>query len=386
MNRHFINKTFWGLLFIAAGILFLLNQQHIIDIDIADIAGTYWPVLLIWVGLHGMVSSTRTGHDWGGTWNIIITLLGVYFLLRNLDVSYVDDMDVWQLAVPAVLIIMGLGMLSRGPSSSKREERKAMLRHERQEEREQRRQERQEEHEQRRQERDERRSRRHQYRHGSGGDTYHENPAEEEVPPFDPEFSRKIEQDLDQVFHERVVKKLGKDPFPLASEAGIDASAAKQGQESPKESYKAGNWDVPPKEEWRDSWQGQGTKPPVERSNFIGDIYLGRDYWQLEPMNISHFIGDTMIDLTKASIPLGETRVTVSAFIGDVKVYVPNDIQLEISVSASAFIGDMHVLDRHEGGFLRNMNYNSRNYAEADKKIHLTVSMFIGDITVKRVG
>ncbi|MNC48015.1 hypothetical protein D3C75_971090 [compost metagenome] len=124
----------------------------------------------------------------------------------------------------------------------------------------------------------------------------------------------------------------------------------------------------------------------MERSNFIGDIYLGRDYWQLEPMNISHFIGDTRIDLTKASIPMGETKLNVSAFIGDVKVYVPNDIQLEISVNASAFIGDMHVLDRHEGGILRSMRYDTRNYAEADKKIHLTVSMFIGDITVKRVG
>ncbi|MNP82083.1 hypothetical protein D3C76_1806110 [compost metagenome] len=76
----------------------------------------------------------------------------------------------------------------------------------------------------------------------------------------------------------------------------------------------------------------------------------------------------------------------MSAFIGDVKVFVPNDIQLEISVSASAFIGDMRVLDRYEGGMFRNMRYDTRNYAEADKKIHLTVSMFIGDITVKRVG
>ncbi|MNC33749.1 hypothetical protein D3C75_821550 [compost metagenome] len=301
-------------------------------------------------------------------------LLGLYFLLRNLDISYVDDMDVWQFAVPAILIIMGLGMLTRGPSG-KREERKARLRQERHDERER-----------RRQERDERRSRRH-HEHSSRGHNRHGEPAEEEVPPFDPSFSRKIEQDLDQVFHERVVKKLGEDPFPLASEAGIGAPAAKQGQQLPKNSYTEGKWEAPPKEEWRDSWYDQnGGKPPVERSNFIGDIHLGRDYWQLEPMNISHFIGDTMIDLTKASIPMGETKLTVSAFIGDVKVFVPNDIQLEISVSASAFIGDMRVLDRYEGGMFRNMRYDTRNYAEADKKIHLTVSMFIGDITVKRVG
>lgn len=371
MNRHFINKSFWGLLFIAAGVLFLLNQQDIIHIDIAEIAGTYWPVFLIWAGVHGMAS--RSGH--GGIWNIFIVLLGVYFLLRNLDVAFVEDMEVRQFAIPAVLIVLGLSMLTRG-SNRKREERKAELRQERQEERER-----------RRQERDERRSRRHHHNHSTGaGPSSHGDPEEVEVPPFDPSFSRKIEQDLDQVFHERVVKKLGEDPFPLASEAEIGDKSAKPAQDPYKSGYTEGKWDSPPKEEWKDSWYDHGNKPPVERSNFIGDIYLGRDYWQLEPMNISHFIGDTRIDLTKASIPMGETKLSVSAFIGDVKVYVPNDIQLEISVNASAFIGDMHVLDRHEGGILRSMRYDTRNYAEADKKIHLTVSMFIGDITVKRVG
>jgi lia operon protein LiaF len=365
MNRHFISKTVWGLFFIAAGVLFLLHQQDIIHIDIAEIAGTYWPVILILVGLQGMAAAS------GGIWNIFIMLLGGYFLLRNLHVDFVEDMEIRQFAIPAVLIILGLSMLTRG-SNRKREEKKAMLRRDRQEERER-----------RRQERDERRSRHHH--HGTAaGPTAHGEPAEEEVPPFDAAFSRKIEQDLDKVFHERVVKKLGEDLFPLASEAEIGAKSAKPGQDPNKGSYSEGNWDAPPNEEWKDSWYDHGEKPPVERSNFIGDIYLGRDYWQLEPMNISHFIGDTRIDLTKASIPMGETKLNVSAFIGDVKVYVPNDIQLEISVNASAFIGDMHVLDRHEGGILRSMRYDTRNYAEADKKIHLTVSMFIGDITVNR--
>ena len=29
-------------------------------------------------------------------------------------------------------------------------------------------------------------------------------------------------------------------------------------------------------------------------------------------MNISHFIGDTVLDLTKAQIPAGETRLHIS--------------------------------------------------------------------------
>ena len=58
------------------------------------------------------------------------------------------------------------------------------------------------------------------------------------------------------------------------------------------------------------------------RSGFIGDIYLGHDYWELKPMNISHFIGDTVLDLTKAQILPGETVINISSFIGDVKIYL----------------------------------------------------------------
>jgi lia operon protein LiaF len=122
------------------------------------------------------------------------------------------------------------------------------------------------------------------------------------------------------------------------------------------------------------------------RSSFIGDVHLGQDYWELTPMNISHFIGDTVIDLTKASIPTGETRLNVSAFIGDVKLFVPNDFDVEVRVQASSFMGEMNVLDRRESGMMRSISTQSPHYMDAGKKIHLVVSMFIGDIVVKRVG
>ncbi|MCK9911716.1 cell wall-active antibiotics response protein LiaF, partial [Microbacteriaceae bacterium K1510] len=89
---------------------------------------------------------------------------------------------------------------------------------------------------------------------------------------------------------------------------------------------------------------------------FIGDIHLGHDYWDLVPLNISHFIGDTVIDLTRANIAPGETRITVSSFIGDVKVFLPTDSDIGIQVVSSAFIGDSKVLGRKEGGMFRHMD------------------------------
>jgi lia operon protein LiaF len=132
-------------------------------------------------------------------------------------------------------------------------------------------------------------------------------------------------------------------------------------------------------------WNGSGNSA-INRSNFIGDIHIGQEQWELQPMNVSHFIGDTEIDLTKAFISYGETKLNISSFIGDVKIYVPNDVELEVQVTASSFIGDIRAFERYEGGMLKNMVYATPTYPDAGKRIKLIISLFIGDIKVMRVG
>ncbi|MBW7474620.1 cell wall-active antibiotics response protein [Paenibacillus oenotherae] len=122
------------------------------------------------------------------------------------------------------------------------------------------------------------------------------------------------------------------------------------------------------------------------RSGFIGDIYMGSDYWELKPLNISHFIGDTVLDLTKAQIPPGETTINISSFIGDVKVFLPNDMETGVRVVSSAFIGDVSVLEQKEGGIFKHMNIETPYFPETEKRIKLHVSTFIGDVRVTKVG
>ncbi|MCC2684379.1 MAG: putative rane protein, partial [Paenibacillaceae bacterium] len=133
------------------------------------------------------------------------------------------------------------------------------------------------------------------------------------------------------------------------------------------------------------SFQKGGPKR-TDRSGFVGDIFLGGDYWELKPTNVSHFIGDTTIDLTKAAIPHGVTPIQISAFIGDVKIFVPNDADVAISVTSSVFMGDQRVLNRSESGMFKSMKEESPAYKLADKKIKINISMFIGDIVVIQVG
>jgi len=129
-----------------------------------------------------------------------------------------------------------------------------------------------------------------------------------------------------------------------------------------------------------------GHGPVIQKSGFIGDVHLGQDYFQLKPMNISHFIGDTIIDLTKAQIPYGETKINVSSFIGDVKVFIPDDMDIGIVATSSAFIGDLKVLTQKQGGFMSSVTAESPYYGEASKRIKLIVSVFVGDVKVNMVG
>ena len=40
-----------GILFIALGLIFLLNNLNLIEISLAELIRVYWPVILIWLGV-----------------------------------------------------------------------------------------------------------------------------------------------------------------------------------------------------------------------------------------------------------------------------------------------------------------------------------------------
>ncbi|MEQ4481791.1 cell wall-active antibiotics response protein LiaF [Cohnella silvisoli] len=94
----------------------------------------------------------------------------------------------------------------------------------------------------------------------------------------------------------------------------------------------------------------------------VRSVYLGKDEWNLITLNISHLIGDTVIDLTKAWIPTGETTIYISQWIGDVKVYVPNDLGLEVKVIAHTFYGTNQAFERTNRGINCRIVREQRGY------------------------
>ena len=45
-----------GILFIIIGLLFLLNNLNLIKVSIVELIRVYWPVILIWIGVDKLLS------------------------------------------------------------------------------------------------------------------------------------------------------------------------------------------------------------------------------------------------------------------------------------------------------------------------------------------
>ncbi len=48
-----------SILLIALGIVFLLDNLEYIHVSIADIIKTYWPIILIWMGIEKLIRDLK---------------------------------------------------------------------------------------------------------------------------------------------------------------------------------------------------------------------------------------------------------------------------------------------------------------------------------------
>ncbi len=314
MNSYVIRRIFIGMILILIGTLFLGSQLGYITLNPGEIAATYWPVILIFFGISGILGQVRGRKESSGSyiWNLFVIALGAGFLARNLNFLDMPISELIKLLIPACIILFGIRMMFR-------KERPTKI--------------------------DQNFDNKYEYNYEHSSVSYEAPPVPVEepiMPTHDPAYTSSADQTNGQRYSEKF--------------------------------------------HHTHSYDHTHHNSAVNRSGFFGDLYLGHDYWELKPMNISHFIGDTIIDLTKAQIPIGETKLNISAFIGDVKVFVPNDMEVEVSVTSSSFLGDNTVFNRRENGFMRSVRQETQEFILADKKIRLQINLFIGDITVQRVG
>jgi predicted membrane protein len=94
------DRAIIGLLVVTLGVMLLLDTTDAFGPD-TDVLGTYWPVLVIAWGLWGLMSFRSV------LWHVAVLVIGVMFLLTNLNVWTLDIGQFW----PVVLVVIGLALL-----------------------------------------------------------------------------------------------------------------------------------------------------------------------------------------------------------------------------------------------------------------------------------
>ncbi|WP_211746752.1 cell wall-active antibiotics response protein LiaF [Paenibacillus sp. Marseille-Q4541] len=319
-----VNRLIGAALLIGIGFMVFLHIWGGGDFSLGYLFSTFWPVIFLYLGL----SNIKERNYIGG---FILLILGAHFLGNNFGYYFFSIGDLFRYAVPIALIGGGLYVLL----SPRRRDRK---------------------------------------HNKTKKEEYYVPP----VPPKEPEppysdFDRQFEQKFGTTFHNET-----KQEFQGYGNEYDNKTQGKVNFGSSKEHNKYGN-----------SYHSDETsfhQGKINKSAFIGDIRLGDDYYELKPMNLSQFIGDTVIDLTKAQIPYGETRIHISSFIGDIKVFAPKDMDVGIMVTSNSFIGDMNVLSNTKSGFMGNAIAETPGYRDAGKKVRIVISVFIGDVKVNSIG
>ncbi|AHV96566.1 cell wall-active antibiotics response protein LiaF [Paenibacillus sabinae] len=387
MRRRIASQVFGGLILIGIGVLFLLRQMGYTEIDIGYLFSNFWPVILIIIGFQRLLGGGRNGRGFASVGALFLLAMGVYFLGRNLEWFEFSPGDFFTMIIPVALIGGGLMVIFRPhrseppvppvpPPAPPR--------------------------------------------------FYPEDKRGSDEPPrplnstLDEEFERKFgrpEENRSSIGMHEATEGMSGEERERRPDEDMDLNGEKpagweenrdrhqhrrQEREERHERRREERWERHERrreERWErherkhghghyagHEWTHDGDKETTNRSTFIGDIHMGREHFQLKNTNISQFIGDTVLDLTNAQIPYGETKINLSAFIGDLKVYIPDDMDLGISVNSSSFIGDMEVLEQSRSGFMSSVQCKTPYYKEAGKKIRINVSAFIGDIKVKTVG
>jgi len=92
--------------------------------------------------------------------------------------------------------------------------------------------------------------------------------------------------------------------------------------------------------------------------------------------------GNITGNLNAPSIPVGETRINVSAIFGSAKLKVPPDVAIKVT-GLSVFSG-VKVRGRRMCDGLFNFNgYETPGYSQAKRRLHINTAVIFGGLRIK---
>jgi len=126
-------------------------------------------------------------------------------------------------------------------------------------------------------------------------------------------------------------------------------------------------------------------RPPMREpttagnSQFVGDIIRSGEYAVINE-EFHLFVGDVRLDMTRAQFPLGETVIRLNGFVYDADLTVPDEVG--VAIVSNGFVVDTKLGAQHSSNFLSGVQVATANYASAERKLHVVMNSFVGDLRV----
>ncbi len=130
MRAFRTGPVLFGVVVVALGVVWLLRNLGVVEVDIGDAIATYWPVVLVIWGVDALASAVsvrrgngdrRAGVSWGSALvGLILLGLGLVLLGRNLGYYWVSLSVLWRVFWPAVIILIGWSLIrgAAGPGGT----------------------------------------------------------------------------------------------------------------------------------------------------------------------------------------------------------------------------------------------------------------------------
>lgn len=116
------------------------------------------------------------------------------------------------------------------------------------------------------------------------------------------------------------------------------------------------------------------------RFRVFGPIRRGGSFTVADE-EIYFLLGDVKLDLMEAEIPPGETVIRVYYVLGDIKMWVPEDIG--VSLSSMAVVTEARLFGDKREGFFSHVELASDEYETFERRVRLEVVCFIADIRAR---
>lgn len=108
-----------------------------------------------------------------------------------------------------------------------------------------------------------------------------------------------------------------------------------------------------------------------------------KESWVITDMKRWSVVGEINLDLSLAIAEKEYTTIHLEGIIGDIDIFVPDDIGL--IVEASIMLGEVKIGAMTDEGIMNTLTWQSPNFEQCETKVRLALSYFIGDIDIKMI-